>query len=110
MTDPSDAGAARRDRVTGLFGFFSRRWRGDVPLSRVFWRDMLGVGTFINLLVSVIALILAARGLDLRMAVALHFSPLPYNLFLCMVLWRSPHRTALVSSCAFIWLALMTVA
>jgi len=35
---------------------------------------------------------------------------MPYNLFLCMALWRSPQRTALVSSCAFIWLALMTIA
>jgi hypothetical protein len=96
--------------MSGFIGFFSRRWRGEVPLSRVFWRDMLGVGTFINLLLSVVALILAARGLDLWMAVALHFSPMPYNLFLCMSIWRSPRRTAWMSTCAFIWLALMTVA
>ena len=95
--------------MTGDAGFFASRWRGTVPLSRVFWRDMLGVGTFINLLLSVVALILAARGLELWMAVALHFLPMPYNLFLCMSLWRSPRRTAWMSACALIWLALMTV-
>ena len=95
--------------MTGVIRFFSRRWRGDVPLSRVFWGDMLGVGTFINLLASVIALILAARGVDLWIAAALHFSPLAYNLFLCMSIWRSPQRRAWMSASAFIWFALMTV-
>ncbi len=96
--------------MTGLIGFFSDRWRGDAPLSRVFWRDMLGVGTFINLLATVVALILAARGVDLWLAAALHFSPLAYNLFLCMSIWRSPQRSAWMSACAFIWFALMTAA
>jgi len=92
-----------------LIGFFARRWHGQVPLSRLLWLDMVGIGTFINVLVSGVALILLAQRVDMRIAVALHFSPLAYNLFLALAVWRSPQRTALTSMVAFAWLALVTV-
>lgn len=95
--------------MTGLIGFFSRRWRGDVPLSRVFWLDMLGIGTVINLLASLAALILLSQKVDPRIAVALHFAPLPYNVFLFMAVWRSPRRTAFIGGMAVAWLAAMLV-
>jgi hypothetical protein len=100
------------ERGRGMFGqtgFFARRWRGEVPLQVVFWRDMLGIATFINLLASVMALILASRGSDLRIAVALHFSPIAYNLFLFTSVWRSPQCTVLKKAIAFAWLAAMTI-
>lgn len=93
----------------GQLGYFARRWRGEVPLPIVFWRDMVGIGTFINLLASVIALILASRGVDLRVIVALHFAPIAYNVFLCMSVWRSPQVTTLKKAFAFAWLAAMTI-
>lgn len=95
--------------MAGLIAFFSHRWHGSVPLSRVFWRDMLGVGTLINLLASLAALILLSQGLVPPMAVALHFAPIPYNLFLFMAVWRSPQRTLWISAMAIVWLALMMV-
>jgi hypothetical protein len=95
--------------MTGLIGFFSSRWRGDVPLSRVFWLDMLGIGTVINLLASLAALILLAQKVDPRIAVALHFAPLPYNLFLFMAVWRAPQRTVFIGGMALAWLAAMLV-
>jgi hypothetical protein len=95
--------------MASLIGFFSRRWRGDVPLSRVLWLDMLGIGTFINLLASLAALILLSQKLDPRIAVALHFAPLPYNLFLFMAVWRSPQRTAFMGALAAAWFAVMLV-
>jgi len=95
--------------MASLIVFFSRRWHGQVPLSRLLWRDMIGIGTFINVLVSVAVLILMAQRVDMRIAVALHFSPMAYNLFLALAVWRSPQRTSWTSSVAFAWLALMTV-
>ena len=95
--------------MAGPTGFFSRRWRGAVPLSRLFWLDMIGIATLVNLLASLAALILLSRGADARLAVALHFAPLPYNLFLFMAVWRSPQRTATTSAMAIAWLALMMV-
>jgi len=62
----------------GRVGFLARRWRGEVPLPVLFWRDIVGIGTFINLLASVMALIPASQGVDLRVAVALHFAPIAY--------------------------------
>ena len=40
--------------------FFVRRWRGLVPLSVLFWRDMLAVGTFVNVLAAFAGLMLVA--------------------------------------------------
>jgi hypothetical protein len=95
--------------VAGLIGFFARRWRGQVPLPRLFWLDMIGVATAVNLLASLAALILLAQKVDPRLAVALHFAPLPYNLFLFMAVWRSPQRSAWTSAMAIAWFALMMV-
>jgi len=95
--------------MDSLVGFFTRRWQGQVPLSRLLWRDMIGIGTFINVLVSVAALILMAQRVDMRIAVALHFSPMAYNLFLALAVWRSPQRTPLTSAVAFAWFVLMAV-
>jgi hypothetical protein len=100
------------DQGRGMFGqtgFFARRWRGEVPLPVVFWRDMLGIATFINLLASFMALILASQGVDLRIAVALHFAPIAYNMFLFMTVWRSPQCTVFKKAFAFAWLAVMTI-
>ena len=40
--------------------FFSHRWHGQVPVRLLFWRDMLVMGTAINLLATFGALMLAA--------------------------------------------------
>ena len=95
--------------MTGREGFFARRWCGEVAFGLLFWRDMLGVGTALNLLASFVALMLTSQGLDARWAVALHFAPVPYNVFLFLVVWRSPQRTALHSVVAVVWLVLMTI-
>ena len=91
-------------------GFFAPRWRGDVPLGVMFWRDMLGVGTFVNLLASFTGLMLASQGVDQRIAVGLHFAPVPYNLFLFLIVWRAPQRTLFKRVIAALWLAVMMVA
>lgn len=92
-----------------MTAFFARRWRGEIPLRVLLWRDMLAVGSVINLLASFAALALAALHMDLRLAFAVHLAPMPYNLFLVIALWRSPQRDALASVIALAWLAAMTV-
>lgn len=89
-----------------LSEFFARRWRGEVPLATLFWRDMVVVGSAINLLATFTALMLAAQGVALAIAVAVHFAPLPHNVFLVAVVGRSPQRTATLSAGAACWFAL----
>ena len=84
-------------------GFFTRRWRGEVPLARLFWRDMLVAGSLLNLVASFGALMLAAKGAPGAVAAALHFGPLPYNLFLCLALWRHPARRPWQAGVATLW-------
>ncbi len=89
--------------------FFSRRWCGQVPVSVLLWRDMLGVGTLINLVATALALAVVVQNGPDGLALALHFLPMPYNLFLCAALWRRPDRHALASLIAAGWLLAMTV-
>jgi hypothetical protein len=90
-------------------GFFSRRWHGEVPLQVLFWRDMLAVGTVVNLAATVLALVVIVQdGPDL-LALGLHLLPLPYNVFLCAALWRMPDRDAFVTLVAAAWLVVMTL-
>lgn len=88
--------------------FFVHRWHGQVPLTVLLWRDMLGVGTLVNLVATVLALALLVQGGHPALALALHFAPLPYNVFLFTALWRSPHRDFVSSAIAAAWLAAVT--
>ena len=89
--------------------FFKARWRGQVPLRRLFWRDMLLAGSMVNLLATFVALMLAAQGAGVGMAALVHFAPLPLNLFLFVALQRAPQRSQAHRVAALLWLVLMTV-
>lgn len=74
----------------------------------LFWRDMVLVGTLINLLFTGVALAMAASDLPIGVAAAVHFAPLPYNLFLVAAVWRQP--TSVVHHWAsLVWLAFVTL-
>lgn len=88
--------------------YFSRRWRGEVSIRTVFWRDMLGVGTAVNVLATFVALVLASQG-SLWAAVAVHFTPLPYNFFLVAAVSRAPWGGRLPVIASLAWLAVMTL-
>ena len=90
-------------------GFVRKRWRGQTRLRTLFCRDMLVVGTVVNLLVSFAALMLATQGLAVFWAVLLHFAPMPWNVFLVAALWRTPGATLLLRLAALVWLGLMLV-
>ena len=90
-------------------GFFARRWRGQVPLRTVFWRDMLAVGTAVNVLVTFVALIAASQGAPTWAAVAIHFAPMPYNLFLLVAVARAAPTNRLASGVGLAWVAVMVL-
>ncbi|MBL8350424.1 MAG: hypothetical protein JNL87_08900 [Burkholderiaceae bacterium] len=80
-----------------------------MPLQLLFWRDMLGVGTLVNLVATFAALMAAAQGAPVALAAALHFAPMPYNLFLFAALWRLRGRAPVLPMLALVWLVTMTV-
>jgi hypothetical protein len=89
--------------------YFSRRWQGQVPVATLFWRDMLGVGTLINLIATALGLIMIINGIHAGYAVALHFLPLPYNIFLLAALNRTLGRNSVLMAIAVGWFVLMTL-
>ncbi len=72
--------------------FFTTRWRGDVPLSLLFWRDMVVVGTAISIASTLIAVLMLGLHAPLALVLAMHFGPLPYNVFLFLAVWRTSGR------------------
>lgn len=95
-------------------GFFARRWRGWASVGTVFWRDMLIIGTGINLVTSFVSLMALGFKTPTWVAMAIFFSPLPYNVFLVIALWRcleiQPTRYAGTARiAALMWLAIVTV-
>lgn len=73
--------------------FFRMRWRREVLLDRLFWRDMLLVGTILNVASSALALILLGLKLPLGLVLAVHFLPVPYNIFLTIAVWRTAEKS-----------------
>ena len=90
-------------------GFIGSRWRGETSLAVLYWRDMLAVGSIINLFTGFAALMLAAQGVDLLIAAAVHFAVLPYNVFLVIALWRTPQCTRTMAWTSLVWLGAVTV-
>jgi len=90
-------------------GFIRRRWRGEAPLHTLFWRDILGVGSLLNLFNGFASLMLVAKGADPLLAAAVHFAMLPYNVFLVAALWRTPQRSRPMAWACVVWLVVMTL-
>ena len=74
------------------------------------WRDMLVVGTAVNL-VAVFATLMAAasHAAPPWLPLALHFSPLPLNLFLVAAIGRARPRHPAATAAALAWFAVMTL-
>ncbi|RUX33850.1 hypothetical protein EOA23_04745 [Mesorhizobium sp. M2A.F.Ca.ET.042.01.1.1] len=73
--------------------FFRTRWRGEAPLDRLFWRDMLLVATILSIASSALALMLLGLKLPLWLVLAVHFLPVPYNIFLTIAVWRTAEKS-----------------
>lgn len=94
--------------------FLLSRWRGEAPLKTVFWRDMLAVGTILNILAASIAITLLIFEVDSLIALVVYLAPLPWNLFLFFSVWRCAENTTEAGAWgakigAVLWLTLSIV-
>ena len=98
----------------GVGSFFRSRWQGLVPLDRLFWRDLVLFGTAISIVSSVLALILLGLEMPLGLALAVHFAPVPYTVFLAIAVWRAAEKSggakaSLMMLGSAVWLIAMVV-
>ena len=105
---------ARPTFVRQLAGYFASLWRGDIPLARVFWTDMIVIGTVVNILGTVAAMLLFVSGAPIALGVFVHFAPVPYNILLLFAVWQSAAREASgwsfpAQAAALVWLILAVV-
>lgn len=70
---------------------------------------MMGVGTLVNVAATFVALVMVSQGAPAWAAVAVHFAPVPYNLFLFAIVQRSRNVPLYASAIAFGWLVLVTL-
>jgi hypothetical protein len=87
--------------------YFSSRWKAQVPFPSLFWRDLILLGSILNLLVFIIGLMLLAQGYPAAWAVAASFLLLPYNLFLVLSVWRWPEVNVIFKVISGAWFVLM---
>jgi hypothetical protein len=92
-----------------LIRFFRLRWQGQVPLAMLLWRDMVCVGTLVNVAASFLALAAVALGAHTAFAVALHLAPIPYNIFLLMAVLRLRANNTFATIIAGAWFLLALV-
>jgi hypothetical protein len=94
--------------------YFRALWFGTEPLHRVVISDMLIGGTLINVTTLAIALVLFGIEAPKWLPTAVFVSPLPYNLFLVLAVWRTAARSQSPLAwpariLAVVWLGVMTL-
>jgi hypothetical protein len=72
--------------------YFRELWRGELPLARVFWNDMLVVGTLVNVVFLLAAVLLFVAGVPAWLGFAVHLAPIPYNFVVATGVSRSAER------------------
>jgi hypothetical protein len=95
MRETAMAGLETADRVNAfqpITGYVRSLWRGELSLARVFWTDMILVGSLVNIVSTIAALILFVSGAPIALGVFAHFAPLPYNILLFLAVWQSAAR------------------
>src|ERR1044072_6897312 len=83
-----------------LAGYFLKLWRGEFPLARGFWPDLIVIGTVVNLVVSAAAMLLFVSGAPIVLGVIVHFAPVPYNILLFLSVWQAAARETSIWSFA----------
>ena len=104
-----------RSAGPGIAAFFRSRWRCEVALDRLFWRDLVVVGSAVNAASSALALVLLGIKMPLALVLAVHFAPVPYNIFLTAAVWRTAEKAGgakgwMMTLGATLWLVLTAVA
>jgi hypothetical protein len=73
-------------------GRLTRLWRGEESLARAFWEYAILYGTVLNIVTTAGMFAAIAAGLPVALALAIHVSPIPYNVFVVVAVWRSAAR------------------
>ena len=99
---------------SAMKSFILSRLRGDAPLHTVFWRDMVVIGTGVNVLCTAAAFILLVAEAPWPWPLIAHMLPQPWNLFVFFAVWRSASQIDgqsqnLVRLSAIGWLTLMLI-
>ena len=100
--------------TTVPLSFFTRRWRRQVPLGLMFWRDMIVFGSAMNLAAAFAGLMALGFKADLIVAMLIFHAPLPYNFFIVGAIWRTADlldktKASSARLGAATWLVVMTV-
>jgi hypothetical protein len=100
--------------MRSLIEYFSRRWTGVIPLNVLLVRDMLILGTLINVATTTASLVALGSGAAGWIGLIVFLLPVPYNLFIFLCVWRFAGRLGGVwgnLSCvvAALWLAGATI-
>ena len=90
-------------------GFFQGRWRGETDIRLLLWRDVIYVGTLINLAAGFTGVVMLIQEVAAVWALAVHLAPVPYNGFLLLSVWRSKQCTPAASTIATIWFLVMLI-
>jgi hypothetical protein len=93
-----------------------RIWRGDVPLSHVFWNYTIIYGSLGNLFTTIAALGMLVADFPTALVLLIFLLPLPYNALVVIGVWRSaanysgPERWANLARVVVVaWATLATV-
>lgn len=73
------------------------------------WRDVLFVGTLINLVAGFTAFVMLTQNAAAIWVLSVLLAPVPYNIFLLLSVWRSKQCTPLISLIATLWFAAMLI-
>lgn len=84
-----DSGASRGPAGLRIVAYIKALLSGTEPLHRVIVSDMLIGGTLINVVAMAAAFALFGIEAPAWLATAVFFSPVPYNLFLVFVVWKT---------------------
>lgn len=95
--------------------FASDLWSGTANPDVVFCRDMLVVGSALNMTALILVVVSAALHWPWPVTVLLYAAPLPWNAVLLIGVWRSSEKMApgaqqiVLRAAAMLWFALFTV-
>jgi hypothetical protein len=73
----------------GIRSYYRALWSGTEPLHRVIISDLLIGGTLINVVAMALAFALFGLEAPAWLATTVFFAPIPYNVFLVFVVWKT---------------------
>ncbi len=91
-----------------IHNFCASRWKGQVALRRVYWRDMMLVGTSLNAVAFIASLLLAKKSASAILIALTLVAPFPYAALVYIAVWLACAQTnfvraTLVRATATLW-------